>query len=403
MQKAAQLGVPKSLTTSDRRAKLAYLLTHIKRRKELRVKLGSGSSHSDSFRMDITAPGVSPNSSNLGSRFQQLWREAEEARESNRLFEESLDALVVQVRNEIGPHEIEFGLALRRQLFKLISFSSRKSLLQWQRGILEEWIAESMSTLTHFGLVDDELLDHLAGVQAQALNIAIDENSEISVADQLADVLDGLAREFDDDFDLEPDDELCLPGWVDEESQASTAAEGGECDAAESRLQEHETLFKKLFHRTARALHPDKVADQKEQQVRQVLMARLLEARRNQDLMSVFDLYREYVDSDVDFSEQDCAELERILLRFSELQNQRRAELITQSHTHQIAYELFYSTNKATTNRKIRRHLKEIQGRIKELDNFSDSVGSLKALKPYLEARYDEMYDFFSVEHGKRW
>jgi len=380
-------------------------------------------SRTGSSEMDIAVFNVnSKEHRSAGNRFQQLWNEAENAREANRLLEESLEALVQRVQSEVSPYEQKLGLALRRQLFKLITFSSRKSLLQWQRAILDDWIAESINTLAHLGLVDNELRDHLAGVQAQSLNIGIDENSDISVADQLADALDeqfaqaigsGHAEfedEPDDGFDYDSDEEAFeFEAWFAE--QMREADFGLEDDNQEqddedkshaSKLHESNTLFKTWFHRAARAIHPDKVTDPKEKDERQVLMTQLLEARRNQDVMSMLSLYREYVEFDVDFSEQDLAELEAVLRRFIELQEQKESDLILQSPLHQMVYENFYNKNAATVKRKIKRYLRDLHSQALDLDQFSESVKSLKALKPYLEDRYDQMHDF-SFQHRNNW
>jgi len=355
------------------------------------------------------------------NRFQDLWDRAEQAREDNRQLEESLEALVIQVRSEISPHEQKLGLAMRQQVFKLITFSSRKSLAQWQRAMLDEWITESMSTLHDLGLVDGELIDHLARADAKLLNITIDEDSDVLAVDQLRAAVDEQSFEpsdseqdlFDEDFEYDDDEEeFDLEAWIEEQIQAAGlnqedgshrqgAADDNKKNSDKndaSKLEDSKALFKTLFRRAARALHPDKVTDPKEMEVRQSLMTKLLEARRNQDLMTVFELYSEYVDSDVEFSEQDLAELEEVLHRFIEIQSEKQFELITKSPMHNMAFDLFYAKSPATTNRKIKQYIKEIDSKIADLETFTSSVKSLKSLKPYLEERHDSLFDFFSMD-----
>jgi len=356
------------------------------------------------------------------NRFQDLWARAEKAREDNHQLEESLDALVVQVLSEIAPYEQKLGLAMRQQVFKLITFSSRKSLLQWQRAMLDEWITESMSTLHDLGLVDSELIDHLARADAKLFNITIDENSDVLAVDQLRAAVDEQSIEqsdpdhdvFDEDLERGDDqEEFDFQTWCEEQLKAEGLSHEDDSNwqgAAddndkndESKLEESKALFKTLFRRAARALHPDKVTDLKEKEARQSLMTQLLEARRNQDLMTVFELYSEYVDSSVDFSEQDLAELEEVLHRFIEMQSEKRFELITKSPMHNMAFDLFYAKSQATTNRKIKKYLKDIDSKVADMEMFTDTVKSLKSLKPYLEARHDSLFDYFSIDTPGSW
>jgi len=290
---------------------------------------------------------------------------------------------------------------------------------QWQRDVLNEWILTTLDTLEDMGLVDVQLQYSLACLHASYLNIDIDPDSELSPTEQLE---EGMRRRsqaacqaaseaapssmqskddgesIDGEYFDDLEDEIEFNRWIDEqlagfEDVVSEELHFGsdESDSKEVDPDKHLTLFKTLFHRIARALHPDKETDPEQRNVKQALMSQLLEARRKQDLMSVFDLYQAHVDQDADFSEQDLIELESVLARFITMEEERRVDLIMQSPTHHSVYERFYSKSAKTVTRKINRHIRDTRKMKDRVDTFSQSVTSLKKLKPYLEERYDKL------------
>lgn len=343
------------------------------------------------------------------THFQTLWDEAERIKNVNRALEESLDQLVQQIRSEVGPIEMKLGLAMRTQIDKLIVFAGRKSLSQWQLHVLDEWIISTMENLDTMGLVDDALRNNLAQLQAKAYGINIDLESELSAIEQLAAGIDEQLIEIDtyfeddDDYAGEEDEEEDFMQWykealaqsdMEEETEQSTRQDdhkNGRSHNSQADVEQQQTVFKKLFHRVARALHPDKEVNPEKIEAKQALMSQLLEARRQHDLVRVVQLYQEHVDDAVDFGEQELEELEKVLRQFIELESLRQGDIATKSYLHEIAFTEFYSTDVKKTNKAIARKIKQIETHKKEIETFSETVTSLQKLKPYLEKRYDQM------------
>ena len=356
------------------------------------------------------------------SRFQNLWNEAERLKRENIELEAALDQLVQRIKNSVGPIEMEMGRAMRVQIDKLIVFGGRQSLAQWQLHVLDDWIMSSMDCLQSMGLVDEELSDSMATLQAQTLGFEIDSSSNLSASEQMAmhmeeQVQDLVVKLEDDDPTDEFDEEQDIFKWYEEQfAQSELGYEFGNTDEQTSGDRDNrdsaqstgaadldkvdttrpQTVFKTLFHRVARALHPDKETDPKQRELKQALMAQLLEARRQRDLMSVFQLYQEHVDDTAAFDMQEFAELEKVLCQFIELESQRQLDITTKTDLHDIAYTQFYNDDPDAVDQAISQKITDIKRRKREIEAFSETVTSLKNLKPYLEDRYERLRHYFN-------
>lgn len=364
-----------------------------------------------SYKKDITDPAKPKTKKKKPqSRFQKLWDEAERLKRTNLELEGSLNELVRRIQSDLAPAEMDMGRSMRLQMDKLIVFAGRKSLPMWQRDVLDSWIISNMETLEAMGLIDDSLRDSIAVLQAQVLGIEIDQDTDQSAVDQLMEAMEGASAERDEqsDHDMSEvlDDDPDFQTWYDEqmslfeqeseeEHYQSEPGFNDDSEATDRIAPNPQKLFKTLFHRVARVLHPDKETDSVKREEKQALMAQLLEARRHHDLIKVFDLYREHVDASLDFGDDDLKELEDVLLQFIEQESQRLEEIASQSELHHFAFSEFYSKNPATVEKRMKQKLAEIERRNREIQVFSNSVTSLQKLKPYLEARYDAMFRFF--------
>lgn len=364
----------------------------------------------DATALSIT-PKVETQNAKSKKRFQSLWEDSQRIKSQNQKLEESLEQLVVRIRTEVGPVEQELAIAMRVQIDKLIVFAGRKSIPQWQAHVLEEWILSTIDFLEPFGLVDDPLKNHLAGLQAKAYGISIDTESEQSTVEQL---LAGIEDQLGD-LDLPEEDgaentESDMHDFVDwfnqrieqlefeEQYESADWRENLYDGKAQSNTidpDQPQTVFKTLFHRVARALHPDKESDPEKIKSKQALMSQLLTARRQHDLVTVVQLYQEHVEAAVEFGDRELKELEFVLQQFIVSEHLRINEITTKSYLHEVAFSEFYSTDSKKINRAIKRKIKEIEARKLDVQTFSKQVTSLKKLKPYLEIRFDQLQEYF--------
>lgn len=346
------------------------------------------------------------------SRFQKLWNEAERLKKENRELETTLDQLVLRIKQVVGPVEMDMARAMRVQIDKLILFGRRESLSQWQMVVLDEWIMSNMDYLQSIGLVDDELTDNLAHLHAQTLGFEVDANSDLTTTEQLAAYMESQLGDMDaelDDNDLiggesseDSDEAEDILKWHEQrfaqsefENTSKAQAEdhtnqfSSDLDLDQNSASHPLAVFKTLFHRVARALHPDKETDPEKRQAKQALMAQLLEARRQNDLMTVFQMYQEHVDETASFGAQERAELEKVLCQFIELESQRQLEITTKTPLHDIAYTQYYSNDPESIEKAIEQKIEEVENRKADIEAFSDTVTSINKLGPYLIDRFE--------------
>jgi len=246
--------------------------------------------------------------------------------------------------------------------------------------------------------------------EAVDLGVELDANNELSLAAQLQNHLDerlekqlkdspnnsgtfhnghsdeqiDIGEVFDNQFDFSlfdfEDDEVDTPVVDDAGMDAHNQPDSdGVSDA----------VFQRLFRQTAAALHPDRESDPERQKEKHRLMTCLLKARKERDLISVIQLHEKYANSTTQLSVEDENALESVLQDYLSEQETRRYEIIFRSPLHEMAYHEFYDKNPTTVNRRIKKHVKELQANCEYYENFILNISSLKVLKEVLAERYD--------------
>ncbi len=366
------------------------------------------------------------------SKFQQLWEKAERLKKSNQKLDVELNSLLRRVESEVMPKELAMGALIKTMVEKQLAFAEKKSLNRWQRGELDDWIHENLEEIDCMGLVDDDLRNAMASKHAREHDIDIDDNSDLSPAEQLDQYYDsitpnsgGAAEDMQNDpFAADFDDSAFADAMRDDlfgdEDQSDDAAEtqqeqaqrklfedlfgrfaGSQHDDSAAKTQQtiDSSVFKRLFRQTATALHPDKEQDEKRRKEKHTLMSTLLEARKNNDLITVLQLHQQFVDADHSLSNTDRNDLESVLLNYLCQQQDRKADIINQSPLHAGVYKRFYARSKKSINKKIALHLQSLAERSDAYQHFSSEVKTLKALKEILAERYDQQrYAMFTDE-----
>jgi len=146
-------------------------------------------------------------------------------------------------------------------------------------------------------------------------------------------------------------------------------------------------VFQRLFRITAAKLHPDRELDTEKRQVKQKLMADLLEARKNGDVMTVIELHQQYVDGTGGLTTSDEKQLLGALNRQIEELQYEKERIISQSPIHEMIYERFYNASRKKVDRMIEAHLEQIKQDKRDIEAMRDQIKSLKTLKPWLEQR----------------
>ena len=328
------------------------------------------------------------------SAFQKLWQQAEHHKQHNAQFEQDLESLVQRIQTEVHPVEREAAQADKPLLHILIKLAQRKSLAQWQRFELDDWIEELTNQMHCFALVDQELVDDLARYDAFRLGITLEDESNFAPSEQLADIIN-RKQQIQDDAVEEDGEEMQESANSDSEHEDFFDFDFDvEDDNIEATPFDHPStstvtnqLFQRLFRITAAKLHPDREPDSTIRKNKQVLMADLLHARKKSDVMTILALHAEYVDDQSDLSKQDEKQLTQALEnQINELKKEKK-NIALRSPLHWVVYQNFYSQSKKKVDSAIDKHLQRVSQDKNQTEKMKKEIRTLKTLKPWLELR----------------
>lgn len=340
----------------------------------------------------------------LQERFEKLRSTLQRQSRRNTRFRLDLDELVeFYHRRSIENDKVVFD-DLVALIEKLIVFAGRKSLSDWHRGELDDWlrdlierrisqvdqeIAEQLrldyrqAIARSMGISVDELVERFEGATEDAEN-GFDERDGAEQADYWD---DGPVQEdlfgFDD-VDPEADAfdtsfEANGPDWIDDEEEAHigrTVMDG--------------SWAKDLFRRAAQALHPDREPDPERRQVKQERMRELLRARKHGDIMAMLNIYSDSVSgANIVLAEQEMTEICDALehqLNALELQKQ---EYIYSHPVRHMVFELFYHSTKKGRKRRVQEWEHDLKHEAADVRDLVTFLRNLTCLKTVLEDRRD--------------
>ena len=149
-------------------------------------------------------------------------------------------------------------------------------------------------------------------------------------------------------------------------------------------------VFKRLFRSTAGRLHPDRESDPVLRKEKQALMAKLLSARKQGDVMTVLEMHQQYGGDDAAVSRTDEKQLIGALKQqINELECEQE-EYSYETPLHRTAFEQFYHPTKRKTDQAFKQYIQMMEEAASESGSLALSIKSIKTLKPHLEQRYEE-------------
>lgn len=134
------------------------------------------------------------------SEFQKLWASAEKLKQNNARFRDRLDEIMQRMETDIRPVEVATAQQQIPLLRRLLDLGQRKSMTQWERQELDDWIREILDSLQSSGSVGSEVLDDISRYDAFRSGVELDEDSEISLPDQ-------VRNHYEDEEKQEQEDE----------------------------------------------------------------------------------------------------------------------------------------------------------------------------------------------------
>lgn len=357
-------------------------------------------------------------------KLNKLWRQVQKQRQVNLALAESLDALIQDYHGKVLPAEKETLLPVQVRLTKrLIELFSRKSLSNWHRNEMADWIG---SLLEDIGLQDQEQGNALATdynrVVAEQAGMTVEEMETLQGAqealqeevlkDAFGDAFEAFMEEsMDADGEGGLDDEALaaafeefqedLFGFADrddlfEGEHTAQAGMKGEAfdsfeEAASPEAEMDGKWLRQLFRRTAAVLHPDKEQDPQRREQKQQAMAELLDARDKEDVISMVSLYAEHV-ADGEFSVEatDMDKFSRLLEQQLEDLEEEYFGCIHQSPLHHFVYQNLYAKTAKSRTKKLKAFLAQIEQQVQGLEETIGYLRNLTRLKEVLGERYEQ-------------
>jgi len=279
---------------------------------------------------------------------------------------------------------------------------------------------EQMIKLANISIA--QAVDHTLGPRPTAKETPVDDLFESELSEQLKiqqikydsdraelhaqltkDALDEIDRllseeerpyQFDDlntdDFDDLLDELLEEPMWneIDQENDTDFVSKKNNPALTND-------AFQQLFRATAAKLHPDREPDAELRLEKQQLMAKLLKARKQGDLITVLELYETWVGEHAGFNKTDERALTQTVRQWLENLDDEKDDIIMQTPLHCRAYNQFHNKSKRKVDTAFEQYLRSLEKQHTALNKCSEQIRSLVTLKPWLEERYDRSYDFY--------
>ncbi|MES9880083.1 MAG: hypothetical protein ABW185_04300 [Sedimenticola sp.] len=348
--------------------------------------------------------------SHLQTRFEKLRSQLEKQRRKNDRFMAELDELVEIHRSHSQSSD---GLQideLKSLAEKLVTFASRKTLSDWHRDELMNWIVELMGRI---GAIEPAVAARLRDSYHEAVATAMGMSVEdMEVANQAAQAAfekvfeDDFEKDFEPPFEDEDEDDVSfqedLFGFDDFFEEQATAADGGHTKGPEFFFEEEEperlsaqlmdeNWIKHLFRRAAQALHPDREQNPEIRRQKQHLMSKLLKARKQGDIMMLLSIYSENVDDgDIVIAERDMTLVCEMLEEELEDLEVKKMEYAYSNPYRSMVHDLLYAPSKKRRNHNVQEWKKLLEVDADLIRMMVNQLRNLTQLKNTLRDRRDE-------------
>lgn len=364
----------------------------------------------------------------LQDDFQREWDRVQRLQKQNEKLVCELDQLTQRVRSEVGPIESKRVELLSQLNTKLIQFVGRRTLPEYMRLELLDWIQSDLREIQANPLAqNNDVSKQIQELEKQfaALNEFEEQKlekrllkqgfsqEEIDEARNFAEerrqaeeeyVNDEVAPEMDDLFEElfgDDDDEA----W-DEEMEERIFREHFDQREADLKTQDNQlnqllkaTPLSGLFRKIARVLHPDLETDEQKKQDKHQQMSKLLHARDQKDIFTIIQMYIEHVGNLPENAfDGNFDKLTELLKHQVQKLRHEKEELIYQDPVKGIIYDLFYGKSERDVAKNIRNHIQETRRHCTVIESVLHDITSVPRLREHLEQRamqwaYDEPGD----------
>ncbi len=363
-----------------------------------------------------------PVDSRTQSRFNKLWQKVQKQQQLNRKFETDIEKLMAVYQQQCLPLERAVVPEYCRLAERLLELFARKSLAQWHREAMLDWItglidkvgslepAAADRLLERYkeavahcaGLTVPELEDEWQAMQEQEQadweELAAEEAAIDKLMDDLFGALGGQAASSQDDlFGFNEDEQRAEPEPAPAEPVADVSA------ADEASLTR---WLQQLFRRTAQALHPDREPDATLRTRKQQLMSELLEARERDDVMTMLTFYIEHVGGGgLELAEREMTAVSRMLEAQLCNLEQAREDWLYAHPLRLVAFENLYEPTEKARGLRLQAYTEALRQQAGEMSELVGYLRNLNCLKEVLREReemrqalrFEQLMDDFEI------
>lgn len=330
--------------------------------------------------------------SSLQLEFDRLRKTLEREQKKLRKFFTEMDRLCQTYADQVLPEIKNHHGMLKILLSRLIDLSTRKSLSQWHREELEDWIHELLDQIGQFDHLDaraaaelySDLQQHHFGQRSQIpdpdpFEPFLDDEADNGPAPESRAKEDEAQQDF---FGFDD-----IPEF--EEPHDGDRVEG--LSTPEPAIDDK--WLKQLFRRAAQALHPDREQDPECRAHKEKQMTALLQARDDNDILSLLQLYQQHVsDTCLQVPESVFEALcDSVEAQLEKLDMEKLQYLYADPQRIRV-HNLLYAGTRKKQQQNLDRLLKDIRLMGQQIPEAVQSLRNLNGLKQGLELRRESRY-----------
>lgn len=355
--------------------------------------------------LDKKTSGKKRKKSPLQTRFDKLNEQLQRKRRQHERFKQDIDQLAQQSQRLNAEHDraqLDVLITLSR---KLTSFAGRKSLSNWHRDELLNWLSELiLLRITPFepqiahdlrveyedtmarlsGMTREEVAEFVQAQEEEAARRAQQWNAE---AEDSNDQAGGWHQ--DDLFGFDDDELPPLSEQADQEGSNFDPFMGFS-DPRESRVNITDSgWLKGLFRRAAQALHPDRETNPEQRLKKQQRMKELLLARKQNDVMTMLSIYSETLgETDILIAETEMETICTLLTQQIEQLELDQMEYVESHPERSFAHAVLYHPSRKQREQLLKEWKKSLAEEANDNRRLVAEMRNLTLLKDALRDRW---------------
>ena len=312
-------------------------------------------------------------------RFKKTWLRLKRIQTQNMQFEKEFDRVVDVYCDQVLPKERELLLEPSQRLIEhLIGFIPKKTLPEWQRDQLLDWIDRLTANVSR---LDSTLAEELRARVVLALEALVSGVQNFGDEFSMADIMRVLEEQWESEEDIDS-------GRQDGEEYSNKGQywSGFEAEDFDKGSLIEAPWLVQLFRKTAQALHPDREQNLEIQKVKAELITRLIQARKDGDVMTIIELYSEHVSSTPALKDEEIEQVIGLIERQIHKAKQDRERLITRHPERAFAYDVVYARTKKQQQKNIQDAITHFHELRESMVYCRRNIKSLKTLGAFFKS-----------------